>query len=79
MQREEAEKKIRDLLVEVAKVVRDYGTPSGYLSAAIFVEPPYGTGAYITFSNEHWEGGRDEKAGKPVSHTEFGIYLGEEE
>lgn len=78
MTREKAEKKILDLLVEVAKVVRDYGAPSGYLNVAIYVEPPYGTGAYISFNNERWEGGRDEKAGKPIDHTEFGIYLGEQ-
>lgn len=54
MTRKEAERRIRDLLVEVAKVVSDYGAPSGYLNATIYIEPPYGTGAYITFSNEHW-------------------------
>lgn len=56
MTKEDAERRIRDLLVEVAKVVRSYGAPIGYLNAAIYVEPPYGTGAYISFNNERWEG-----------------------
>lgn len=78
MTREEAEKRISDLLVDVAKVVRDYGSPSGYLQASIYIEPPYGTGVYVSFGNESWEDGRDKKAGKPIDHTEFGIDLEEQ-
>lgn len=78
MTREEAEKRIRDLLVEVAKVVRDYGAPSGYLGASIYVKPDDGDGTYVTFNNEHWNGGYDSWVGKPIEYCEFGIDLREQ-
>lgn len=63
MDKETAESKIRDLLVEVGKIVKEYGTVN-YFHVAIFLNK-----GYISFNNRHWEGGEDENC--PLNYFEF--------
>lgn len=56
MDREQAEKRIRDLLVEIGRISKEYGTKD-YLDLVVCTEA-----GYVRFNNRHWEGGEDEDA-----------------
>lgn len=63
MDREQAERRIRDLLVEIGRISKEYGTKD-YLDLTIST----GTGC-VRFNNEYWEDDED----TPLNHHEFGI------
>ena len=63
MDRDQAERRIRDLLVEIGRISKEYGTKD-YLDLTIST----GTGC-VRFNNEYWEDDED----TPLNHHEFGI------
>lgn len=65
MDRRTAEKRIRDLLVEVGTIAKEYGTKE-CLGASVLMS----TGS-VCFDNRGWVGGEDERA--PLSYHESGI------
>ena len=52
MTREEVESKIAEKLREIAEILDEHETKSGYLTLTIFPD-------VIDFHNEQWEGGTD--------------------
>lgn len=62
MTREEVESKIAEKLREIAEILDEYETKSGYLTLTILPD-------CIWFNNEHWEEGQD-YSDKPILYWE---------
>lgn len=65
MDRKTAEGRIRDLVVEIGRISKEYGTKD-YLTMVVFTKS-----GCIGFNNRHSEGGEDEDT--PLDYYEFGI------
>ena len=60
MNRNEAESKIRDLLVEIGKISKEYGT-ADYLNLVVYTKSNY-----LGFNDEYWE----EDEGHKIDYNE---------
>lgn len=63
MNRAECEKQIAEKLREIGEIHKQYNPDGMYLTLCI-------SRGNLSFSNEHWEGGKDED--HPVDYFEFG-------
>lgn len=71
MNRKEAEQSIRDLLVEIAKISKEYGTKD-YLALSIITSD-----GYVQFNNRYWDETEYCEQGEdfdhPLNYREFDI------